>query len=49
MVSVSIDMTAIKALRPAASARGMTPAALVQSIVEVVAREGLADAVLDDR
>ncbi len=48
-VSISLDRNLLTRLRPAAKARDTTVAQLCRDLLEAIARDRLADAVLDDQ
>jgi hypothetical protein len=46
---VYLGLETIAALKPYADARGIMPTKLVQMLIDTVVRDGMVDAVLDDR
>jgi hypothetical protein len=46
---VYLGIQTIAALKPHADARGIMPTKLVQMLIDIVVRDGMVDAVLDDQ
>jgi hypothetical protein len=47
-LQIEIEPSVVRQLRPAAARRGLSVAALVHDLLDVVAMDKLADAILDD-
>jgi hypothetical protein len=47
-VTVEVDRDSLVRLRPAAARRATTPARLIGDLLQIIATDGLVDAVMDD-